>query len=125
MKRLLEKLLTFIGFGPSPCSAVPLRWRVRWFVRGMGSILVPISAEEFRREVDQCVDEMEPRTATTYTKSYVSASFGTEGSPLVFQLVTMKSGLDEIAVIPASLLREMIDELRPILDSENTKIEDA
>lgn len=57
MKRFLEKLLTFIGFGPSPCSGVPLRWRVRWFIRGMGSILVPISAEEFRREVDECVEE--------------------------------------------------------------------
>lgn len=57
MKRLLEKLLTFIGFGPSVCSAVPLRFRVRWFIRGMGSILFPISAEEFRREVDQCVEE--------------------------------------------------------------------
>ena len=26
-------------------------------MRGMGSILVPISAEEFRREVDQFVEE--------------------------------------------------------------------
>jgi hypothetical protein len=57
MKRLFEKLLTFTGFGSSTCSAVPLRWRVRWFMRGMGSILVPISAEEFRREVDQFVEE--------------------------------------------------------------------
>jgi hypothetical protein len=39
------------------CSAVPLRWRVRWFIRGMGSILVPITIEELRREMDQCVDE--------------------------------------------------------------------
>jgi len=68
-------------------------------------------------ELGAIIDEMNPRIATTYTKSYVSASFGTEDSPL--ELVTMKSGLDEIAVIPASLLREMIDELRPILDSEN------
>lgn len=49
----MKNLLTFI-LGP---SAVPLRFRVRWFIRGMGSILVPISSEDFRREVDQCVEE--------------------------------------------------------------------
>lgn len=57
MKKLFGKLLTFIGSGPSPGSAIPLRWRVRWFIRGMGSILVPISTEEFRREVDLFVEE--------------------------------------------------------------------
>jgi hypothetical protein len=57
MKRLLEQLLTFIGFGPSPCSGVPLRWRVRWFIRGMGSIVVPISEQEFWRDIHECVEE--------------------------------------------------------------------
>jgi hypothetical protein len=60
-----------------------------------------------------------PPVATTYTKSYVSAPFGTEDSPL--EQVELKSGEREIAVIPVSLLREMFDELRPILDSENDK----
>lgn len=60
-----------------------------------------------------------PPAATTYTKSYVSAPFGTEDSPL--EQVELKSGEREIAVIPVSLLREMFDELRPILDSENNQ----
>jgi hypothetical protein len=36
---------------------IPWKWRVRWFIRGMGSILFPISAEEFRREADRYVEE--------------------------------------------------------------------
>jgi hypothetical protein len=60
--------------------------------------------EHVRREA------AEPTVASTYTKSYVSAPFGTEGSPL--QLVTLKRGLEELAVIPASLIFEMFTELR-------------
>ena len=51
-------------------------------------------------------------TATTYTKDYVSAPFGTE-SPL--ELVTLKSGEVEIAKIPAALLQEMAADLTPNL----------
>jgi len=38
-----------------PASPIPLRWRVRWFLRGMASILVPLTTEEMREEVDRCV----------------------------------------------------------------------
>ena len=55
--------------------------------------------------------------ADTYTKSYVSAPFGDVSAPL--ELVTLKRGMDDLAIIPAKLLREMFEELRPILDSEN------
>lgn len=68
-------------------------------------------------ELGIIIDEMGARTATTFTKSYVTAPFGTEESPL--ELVTLQQGMDDIAVIPARLFREMIAELRPILDSEN------
>lgn len=51
--KVVRKLLESAGFGPSP---IPLRWRVRWFLRGMGSILVPLTAEEMREEVDRCVE---------------------------------------------------------------------
>lgn len=40
-----------------PFKAVPWRWRIRWFIRGMSSILFPITTEELRREVDLCVEE--------------------------------------------------------------------
>ena len=63
------------------------------------------------------IDEMEPRIATTYTTCSADAEFGDVSAPLA--RVTLKDGVNEIAVIPASLLREMFDELRPILDSEN------
>jgi hypothetical protein len=74
----------------------------------------PIHAVMLREIADL---KCRPQKVTTYTKSYVSAPFGTEDSPL--EQVELKSGEREIAVIPVSLLREMFDELRPILDSEN------
>lgn len=42
MKRLLEKLLTFIGFGPSPCSA----WRTIEDVRPEIGDLIACSARD-------------------------------------------------------------------------------
>lgn len=36
---------------------IPLRRQIRWFIRGMCSIFVPISQEEIRRDIDQCVEE--------------------------------------------------------------------
>lgn len=67
------------------------------------------------------IDGMPPREATTYTTSYEPAPFGSD-SPL--EMVTLKSGEHEIAVIPVKLLREMIAELRPILNSENNELID-
>lgn len=61
----------------------------------------------------EAINGMPAREATTYTTSYESAPFGSD-SPL--ELVTLKSGEHELAVIPAKLLREIIEDLHGLLD---------
>lgn len=56
------------------------------------------------------IDAMPPSEATTYTKSYVSAPFGTEGSPLEF--ITLKAGDVDVATLPLHQIVHIAEELR-------------
>ena len=48
------------GRSSTTCSPpVRFKWKLRWFLQGMGSILGPVTTpEQTRREIAQCVDEI-------------------------------------------------------------------
>lgn len=43
----------------SPQVRIPFKWKLRWFLQGVGSILGPTTTlEQTMREIEQCADEM-------------------------------------------------------------------